>query len=136
MEQSEIWQHVKSGGLYRVVGECLLEKDLTHLTIYKSLMNGQQWVRPSLEFHDGRFRIVSLKSLSVLLTPDEWLEQPEFIGVTIMDPDGWDRKNFAESWAEPLTIEEMQNRTVRCTVSIAPDSPMHPRNIWKEHTNG
>lgn len=55
--QSEIWQHVKSGGLYRVETDtALIEVDLTPAVIYRSLLDGQIWVRPAAEFFDGRFR--------------------------------------------------------------------------------
>lgn len=53
--QSEIWQHVRSGGLYTIVSHGLLEADLTPVTIYKSLFDGKIWVRPTAEFEDGRF---------------------------------------------------------------------------------
>lgn len=29
---------------------------------------------------------------------------------TVLDPDGWDRKNFDESWSEPITFQEFLNR--------------------------
>lgn len=55
MQQSEIWQHIKSGGLYTVIGHGLIEADLSPATIYKSLWDGAVWVRPTAEFEDGRF---------------------------------------------------------------------------------
>lgn len=64
-----------------------------------------------------------------LRTPDEWLASPEFSGVTILDPDGWDRKNFEESWSEPINRDEMERRMCVSTVQISPDSPMHPLNF-------
>lgn len=36
-------------------------------------------------------------------TPDEWCE---LTGIQIMDPDGWDRKNYFVSWNTPITREE------------------------------
>ncbi|WP_299933718.1 hypothetical protein [uncultured Pelagimonas sp.] len=98
--QSEIWQHVKSGGLYTIITDdatimtdwvpknaapvhegALMEADLTTVTaymthggtwmvlaqnddlewvgrpctVYMSLFDGQVWIRPHTEFHDGRF---------------------------------------------------------------------------------
>lgn len=63
-EQSEIWQHVKTGGLYMVVGACLIESDLTPGTIYRSLFDGATWVRPTSEFEDGRFRNLAVDEIS------------------------------------------------------------------------
>jgi len=51
-----------------------------------------------------------------LRTPDEWLKDPQFHGLEIIDPDGWDRKNFAVDWAKPLTLTEMWERTNFSTV--------------------
>ena len=62
-------------------------------------------------------------------TPEEWLKDPRLAGVTVLDPDGWDRANFEESWAEEITLMEMQTRVAQSTVQILPSSPMHPRNI-------
>jgi hypothetical protein len=55
-------------------------------------------------------------------TPQEWLES-EFKGVTILDPDGWDRSDYKESWSEPITKDEMGRRTMMSTVQIEKDSP-------------
>lgn len=61
----QIWQHVNSGGLYVVVGEGVLrEHDLTECIVYRSLIDGQLWVRPATEFSDGRFRKLSLKDIA------------------------------------------------------------------------
>lgn len=65
----------------------------------------------------------------MLLTPDEWLKRPEFCGVEILDPDGWDRSDFAASWSEEISQAEMERRMLSSTVRIAPDSPMNPRNL-------
>jgi len=44
------------------------------------------------------------------LTPNEWLKDPRLHGIKIIDPDGWDRKNFEEDWAKPLTLAEMRDK--------------------------
>lgn len=62
--QSEIWQHRKSGGLYTIIGECLIEASMTPAVIYKSLFGGQVWVRPKEEFHDGRFVNIGLDEIA------------------------------------------------------------------------
>jgi hypothetical protein len=49
------------------------------------------------------------------LTPDEWLLKPAYRGMVIMDPDGWDRKNFEASWAEPITEDEFAKRMLMST---------------------
>ena len=45
-------------------------------------------------------------------------EWTELLGLTVLDPDGWDRRNFAESWAEPITIDEFKRRAGRSTVDM------------------
>jgi hypothetical protein len=45
-------------------------------------------------------------------TPDEWLKDPKYSGITVVDPDGWDRINFEQSWAEPITEVEFTARVM------------------------
>lgn len=47
---------------------------------------------------------------------DEWVK--EFPGLTIMDPDGWDRSNFIESWAEPIDEIEFHRRVMHSTICV------------------
>lgn len=47
-----------------MVGHCLIEADLTHATIYRSLGDGQVWVRPTTEFEDGRFRNIAVDEVT------------------------------------------------------------------------
>lgn len=63
--QSEIWQHVKSGGLYRLeTYSALIEDGITQAAIYRSLWDGQVWVRPVAEFFDGRFRNLAVDEIT------------------------------------------------------------------------
>lgn len=48
-------------------------------------------------------------------TPDEWLRRPAYAGLVILDPDGWDRKNFEASWAEAITEQEFTRRMLMST---------------------
>jgi len=64
-----------------------------------------------------------------LCSAEEWLETEHFAGVLILDPDGWDRKNFDKSWSELINRDEMERRMCMSTVQIMPDSPMHPLNF-------
>ena len=49
------------------------------------------------------------------LLPAEW----EVIeDVAIMDPDGWDRRDFAKSWAEPLDHDEWLRRMATSTIAV------------------
>jgi hypothetical protein len=41
------------------------------------------------------------------LPSQEWCE---LLDIMILDPDGWDRTRFTESWAEPITIDEFKRR--------------------------
>lgn len=51
-------------------------------------------------------------------TPDEWLQTDEFSGITVMDPDGWDRFNAdgPDGWNTPLTRDEFKRRLARSTI--------------------
>ncbi len=51
----------------------------------------------------------------VIRTADEWLQQPEWKGLLVMDPDGWDRRNFKASWAEKITAQEFEKRVCMST---------------------
>lgn len=63
--QSEIWQHKKSGGLYAIVDDnALIEEPFTKAVAYRSLFDGQLWVRPHAEFFDGRFRNLSIDEVA------------------------------------------------------------------------
>lgn len=58
----------------------------------------------------------------LLKTPDEWLKTEPYVGISILDPDGWDRTNFEASWAKPISSSEFDNRlsvsTARYPVSF------------------
>ena len=51
----------------------------------------------------------------ILMKPDDWLETEEFNGFLVMDPDGWDRQNFEESWNEPISSKVMWERLAKST---------------------
>lgn len=50
-----------------------------------------------------------------LRTPDEWLKTPEFKGIVVLDPDGWDRRGFQRSWPEPIDHATFTGRLVKST---------------------
>lgn len=50
-----------------------------------------------------------------LRSADDWLKEPEWKGIVVLDPDGWDRRNFKVSWAELITREEFENRVCHST---------------------
>ena len=47
----------RKGGLYRVLGRGVLESDRSNVVIYDDA-DGTVWVRPTVEFDDGRFEPV------------------------------------------------------------------------------
>ena len=52
-----------------------------------------------------------------LKTSQEWLKEEN--GLVILDPDGWDRKNYQFSWfEEEITKEEFDRRLMQSTVLI------------------
>ncbi len=56
---------------------------------------------------------------TILRPAAEW--EPLF-GVKIIDPDGWDRSNLAESWAEPITDAEFERRAMQSTIQWSASS--------------
>jgi len=60
-------------------------------------------------------------------TPVEWLGTPEFKGIQILDPDGWDLANYDEDWAKPLTRQEFFDKLVVSTC-IFPKGMIEPLN--------
>jgi hypothetical protein len=44
-------------------------------------------------------------------------------GVIVVDPDGWDRRNYEQSWNEPITLEEFRKRTFMSTVFLSSIPP-------------
>lgn len=71
------------------------------------------------------------KTLPEKLCADGWLARPEFAGVTVLDPDGWDRSDLDKSWAEPITQAEMEKRICNSTVIITPSSPLSPQRVFE-----
>lgn len=54
----------------------------------------------------------------LFLSSAEWLKQPEFTGIKILDPDGWNRKNFDVSWAQKISKGEFERRLNKSTVEL------------------
>jgi hypothetical protein len=48
----------------------------------------------------------------------DWIADPKFNGLSILDHDGWDRQNFEQSMSELITEEEFNRRVGLSTVSI------------------
>jgi hypothetical protein len=56
-----------------------------------------------------------------LKTSQQWQEQ--YSHITVVDPDGWDRKNYQYSWFEEMiTYDEYNYRLMRstCTNNLKP----------------
>ncbi len=61
----------------------------------------------------GDFRLVT----EDVFTSDRWAKIRKDV---ILDPDGWDRKNFEKSWSkERITEQEYRSRLARSTVRIS-----------------
>jgi len=75
-----------------------------------------------IKLNDHLMNIVKqavVETKGMKLTPDEWLEYcKDFRRYTIIDPDGWDKENYDESWAEEITKDEMTRRVSRSTVIV------------------
>jgi len=51
--------------------------------------------------------------MDIKRTPAEW---EQVTGIRILDPDGWDRKNFEVDWAIPLTEKEFIAKAFTSTI--------------------
>ena len=60
-------------------------------------------------------------------TSSEWEKESDF---KVLDPDGWDRGNFKESWNELITEGEFNKRLMHSTV-IGKDSVQRGVNRGK-----
>jgi hypothetical protein len=58
--RSQVYLHLKSRRLYVVLEwDAIIERSVTKAVVYRSLQDGQVWIRPYEEFTDGRFRCVT-----------------------------------------------------------------------------
>ena len=71
-----------------------------------------------------------------LRTSEDWHNAAmlEYPGFYVMDPDGWDRKNYQYSWHEELiTREEFETRMGKSTCAwprkMLDDIMKRPRNV-------
>jgi hypothetical protein len=53
----QLVRHVKTRGIYEIIGYGKIEKDQTPVAIYEQVYEGRVWVRPIEEFEDGRFEL-------------------------------------------------------------------------------
>lgn len=68
--KSEVYQHIKTGGLYVILAHAEYEANLAHVVVYKSLKDGRIWVRPASEFYDDtRFKNLSRNDLVCVTAP-------------------------------------------------------------------
>lgn len=44
------------------------------------------------------------------MTSDQWLQQPKYQRITVVDPDGWDRLNYEFSFLQELITEAEFNK--------------------------
>lgn len=65
--RSLIYKHVKTGGLYQVIEwNAKQEATLDEVVVYRNLASGLVWVRPYVEFLDGRFKCLTKDEVSAL----------------------------------------------------------------------
>ena len=57
------WRHVKTGRIYEHVAHALREHDQVPMVVYRATDEAARvWVRPAVEFYDGRFQRMSPRS--------------------------------------------------------------------------
>lgn len=52
-----------------------------------------------------------------LRNSEDWAK---IFGITVLDPDGWDRQNFEHSWGELISEEEFSQRLWASTIESLP----------------
>lgn len=57
--EKHVYEHIKTGGLYRIKQTARLEADGCPVVVYESLETGEVWVRPTAEFTE-KFRELNL----------------------------------------------------------------------------
>ena len=62
--------------------------------------------------------LAELDKASLKTSPD-WLKHFNIPSNCILDPDGWDRKNWAYSWYELISQEEFMSRVSKSTVQLS-----------------
>ncbi len=50
MHRGSVWEHLKSGGVYVILGQCRIEETNTAAIRYISVDGGTEWVRPEDQF--------------------------------------------------------------------------------------
>jgi len=56
MSARELYQHLKTGGIYEVICNAAIEKTGELVVVYRNTKTGERWVRPAAEFNDSRFK--------------------------------------------------------------------------------
>jgi len=68
-------------------------------------------------------------------TSQQWVEELYPVGNPVVDPDGWDRKDFEYSWyQEPISKDEFEKRLMNSTLRMPPVlvEPTPPSQIEEE----
>lgn len=71
-----LYRNTKTGKLYRILLEAILESDSSPAIVYVSLSDGKIGVCPVSEFFDGRFQAISSKDV-----PPRQPRSPFFLSV-------------------------------------------------------
>jgi len=94
----------------------------------------EEYLKDELKKYDG-IGVVVLNKPEELKTSEEW--QNQFPNPTVLDPDGWNRKNYQYSWfEEKITLAEYESRLSRSTVKghILQEELKHPK-VFSENGN-
>jgi hypothetical protein len=55
------WKHLKSGGIYDLLGFCRREHDMAPCVIYRSELHPEEiFCRTTADFFDGKFELIPL----------------------------------------------------------------------------
>jgi len=99
------WISVKEIDNLKRGDECIVY-NYTEDRVEEDLFDGEDWVNNSIK--DVTHWMP--QPTAPMMTSEEWSKEDDS-GIKILDPDGWDRKNWQFSWHEEhITQREYENR--------------------------
>lgn len=92
---------------------------MTNEELWNRIVELEDQLQPNLAWDKGQEIIREIWGLKKQTTdkrlPSEW---ERYTGVTVVDPDGWDRSNFDVSWNTPIDYNEWSDRSSKSTCDL------------------
>ena len=90
----EIYRHNDTAEIYEVICNARIEKTGELVIVYKHTISGERWIRPALEFNDGRFVRITC---CVVCDEQTGRREENSIYLPSKDPNGKDLGPLCES---------------------------------------